>query len=260
MLYPRLIPCLLIHENGLYKTTNFKNPKYVGDPINAVKIFNDKQVDELIVLDIDASVNNNEPNYKLIENLAFECRMPLCYGGGIKTLDQALHIFSLGVEKISLSSEAVSNITLINSLSSRVGSQSVVVVIDVKKNRFTNQHKIFTHNGKIKTNKNLLEFINQLQDNGVGEIVINSIDNDGSMKGYDINLIEKIYSISKVPITVLGGAGSLSDFSDVISKTGIIGLASGSFFVFKGKFKAVLINYPNIKIKEELLTKNLNKY
>ncbi len=259
MLYPRLIPCLLVHKNALYKTTNFKNPKYIGDPINAVKIFNDKQVDELIVLDIDASVNNSIPNYNLIENLAFECRMPLCYGGGIKTLDQALNIFSLGVEKISLSSEAIKNISLINNLSKRVGSQSIVVVIDVKKNNFSNNYTIYTHNGKVKVDLKPLEFIKELQQNGVGEIVINSIDNDGLMKGFDLNLIEKIYKISNVPITVLGGAGSFDHFSDVIDKTGIIGLSAGSFFVFKGKFKAVLINYPEINLKEKILTQNLKQ-
>ena len=141
MLNPRIIPCLLIQNNGLVKTTKFSNPKYVGDPLNAVKIFNDKEADELIVLDIDATKEKREPNYNLIENLASECRMPLCYGGGINNLSQALKIFSLGVEKIAISTSALNNISIVSEIASRVGSQSVVVVLDVKKKIFSNKYE-----------------------------------------------------------------------------------------------------------------------
>jgi cyclase len=244
MLAPRIIPCLLVHNKGLIKTVKFKEPKYVGDPINAVKIFNEKETDELMVLDIDATVQNREPDYKMIENIASECRMPLCYGGGIKTVEQATRIFNLGVEKIALSSSAIENPKLVSDIAKEVGNQSVVVVIDVKKKIFGG-YDIYTHNGTKKTKIDLEKFIVELQFLGVGEIVINSIDNDGAMKGYDLNLIEKIKPLVNVPMTALGGAGSLADVKTLIEKFGIIGCSAGSLFVFKGKYKAVLINYPN---------------
>ncbi|WP_152018354.1 AglZ/HisF2 family acetamidino modification protein [Aliarcobacter butzleri] len=252
MLAPRIIPCLLVHNKGLVKTVKFKDAKYVGDPINAVKIFNEKEADELMVLDIDATVQNREPDYKMIENLATECRMPLCYGGGIKTVEQATRIFNLGVEKIALSSSAIENLQLVADIAKEVGNQSVVVVIDVKKRMFGG-YDIHTHNGTKKTKVDLERFIIDLQSCGVGEIVINSIDNDGVMKGYDLSLIEKIKQLINVPITVLGGAGSLDDIEKLIQKFGIIGCSAGSLFVFKGKYKAVLINYPKQKEKQKLI-------
>lgn len=252
MLAPRIIPCLLVHNKGLVKTVKFKEGKYVGDPINAVKIFNEKESDELMVLDIDATVENREPDYKMIENLATECRMPLCYGGGIKTVEQATRIFNLGVEKVALSSAAIENPELIANIAKEVGNQSVVVVIDVKKRMFGG-YDIYTYNGIKKTKVDLEKFIIDLQSSGVGEIVINSIDNDGVMKGYDLNLIEKIKPLIKVPITVLGGAGSLNDIEELIQKFGIIGCSAGSLFVFKGKYKAVLINYPKNEEKDKLI-------
>lgn len=252
MLVPRIIPCLLVHNKGLVKTVKFKDAKYVGDPINAVKIFNEKESDELMVLDIDATVQNREPDYKMIENLATECRMPLCYGGGIKTVEQATKIFNLGVEKIALSSAAIENTRLISDIAKEVGNQSVVVVIDVKKKMFGG-YDVYTHNGTKKTNIDLEKFIIELQSLGIGEIVINSIDNDGVMKGYDLSLIEKIKPLINVPMTVLGGAGTLEDINKLIEKFGIIGCSAGSLFVFKGKYKAVLINYPNKTEKEKLI-------
>ncbi|QKF66496.1 glycosyl amidation-associated protein WbuZ [Arcobacter venerupis] len=252
MLAPRIIPCLLVHNKGLVKTVKFKDPKYVGDPINAVKIFNEKESDELMVLDIDATVEHREPDYKMIENLATECRMPLCYGGGIRTVEQATKIFNLGVEKIALSSAAIENPKLLTDIAKEVGNQSVVVVIDVKKRMFGG-YDVYTHNGTKKTKIDLEKFVIDLQSFGVGEIVINSIDNDGVMKGYDLNLIEKIKPLIDIPMTVLGGAGSLDDVSSLIEKFGIIGCSAGSLFVFKGKYKAVLINYPNKTDKEKIL-------
>lgn len=251
MLTPRIIPCLLVHNKGLVKTVKFKDAKYVGDPINAVKIFNEKEADELMVLDIDATVENKEPDYKMIEHLATECRMPLCYGGGIKTVEQATIIFNLGVEKIALSSAAIENPQLVANIAKEVGNQSVVVIIDVKKKMFGGYY-IYTHNGTKKTKLDLENLINKLQSLGVGEIVINSIDNDGVMNGYDLSLIEKIKPLINVPMTVLGGAGSLNDIKTLIKKFGIIGCAVGSLFVFKGKYKAVLINYPKASDKYQL--------
>lgn len=252
MLASRIIPCLLVHNKGLVKTVKFKEGKYVGDPINAVKIFNEKEADELIVLDIDATVENREPDYKMIENLAVECRMPLCYGGGIKTVEQAQRIFNLGVEKIALSSAILDNPFLVKDISKEVGSQSVVVVLDVKKKLFAG-YDIYTHNGTKKTKINLENFIKELEDLGVGEIVINSIDNDGLMKGYNTDLISKIKPLINVPLTVLGGAGSFEDIENLIKEFGIIGCAAGSLLVFKGKYKAVLINYPKSTEKEKLV-------
>jgi len=253
MLQPRIIPCLLIHNEGLVKTVQFKDGKYVGDPINAVKIFNEKEVDELIVLDIDATRLNREPNYKRIENLALECRMPLCYGGGIKTRDHALKVFGLGVEKIAISSIAIEKPEIISEIAQSVGNQSVIVVIDLKKKRFSSKYELCTHNGTIKTGIDSVEFAKKAEQLGCGEIVINSIDKDGMMNGYDFDIIDKIREVISIPITVLGGAGTLEDIGKVITRHGIIGAAAGSIFVFKGKYKAVLINYPNPKEKEELI-------
>ena len=260
MLYPRIIPTLLIHKKGLVKTVKFKDAKYVGDPINAVKIFNEKEVDEIIILDIDASANNNEPDYKLIESLAFECRMPLCYGGGIKTAEQAQRIFSLGVEKIAISSVAIENPQIISEMAARVGNQSVVVVFDVKKKSFSSNYDIYIHNGTKNTKQNPVELAVEMQKLGAGELVINSIDNDGLMKGYDFNLIRKIREMISIPITVMGGAGTYEDIGEVIKEHGIIGDAAGSLFVFKGKYRAVLINYPTNSEKEKLISKYFLNY
>ena len=251
MLRPRIIPSLLLQDKGLVKTVNFKNPKYVGDPINAVKIFNEKEVDELAIFDIDATAKGLEPNYNLIERIANQSRMPLCYGGGVKTIEQAQKIFGLGIEKIALSSSILQDPDLITQIADRVGAQSVIVVLDVKKKLFGG-YEVFTHNGKKATGINPLDFVAKAQQLGAGEIIINSIDQDGVMKGYDMALIDKIRERISVPLTVLGGAGSLSDIEKVIQKHKIIGVAAGSLFVFKGVYKAVLINYPTKAEKENI--------
>jgi cyclase len=256
MLRSRIIPCLLVHKKGLVKTVVFNDAKYVGDPINAVKIFNEKEVDELIVLDIDATVENQPPNYEMIKNLANECRMPFCYGGGITTVEQAKKIIELGAEKIAISSAALNNPNLIKEIGDAIGVQSVVVVVDVKKRSILlgGGYDIYTNNGKIKTKVKLHDFIDILNQIGVGEIVVNSIDNDGTMNGYDDSLISLIREKTNFPMTVLGGAGNLDDIKMIISKYKIIGAAAGSLFVFKGKYKAVLINYPNREEKLRLFS------
>jgi cyclase len=252
MLRPRIIPCLLVHEKGLVKSVQFKNHKYVGDPINAVRIFNEKEADELMLIDIDATINKVEPNYKMIQNIASECRMPLCYGGGIKNIQQAQKIFSLGVEKIALSSILVENPNIISDLASKVGSQSVVAILDVKKKLFGG-YEIYTHNGKNSTGINPIDFVQKIENLGAGEIVINSIDQDGTMNGYDLKLVEQISKSTSLPLTILGGAGSLNHIGNLIQIYGIIGAAAGSLFVFKGVYKAVLINYPSFNEKDKLI-------
>jgi len=245
-----------VHNKGLVKTVGFKDAKYVGDPINAVKIFNEKEVDELIVLDIDATVENRPPNYEMIKNLATECRMPFCYGGGITTVEQSKKIIELGAEKIAISSAAVNNPIIIKQIGEAIGVQSVVVIIDLKKRSklLGGGYDIYTNNGKIKAKVKLNEFIDILNKIGVGEIVVNSIDNDGTMNGYDDALISLFREKTNYPMTVLGGAGSLDDIKMLISKYKIIGAAAGSLFVFKGKYKAVLINYPNREEKSRLFS------
>ena len=252
MLRARLIPSLLIHKGGLVKTVNFKNPKYVGDPINAIKIFNEKLADELIIMDIDASVKNVEPDYKLISNFATESRMPLCYGGGIKNLEQAQKIISLGVEKVAISSLALERPEEIPKIVSSIGSQSLVVVIDVKKNKIFSGYSIYSHNGSKKYKTSLDKFIEELMIYGVGEIVINSIDNDGVMEGFDIFLAKHIKSLITTPMTMLGGAGSLNHVSELLDEVGLIGVSCGSLFVFKGQYKAVLITYPEYNKKIDI--------
>jgi cyclase len=245
MLRPRIIPCLLVHNKGLVKTVRFSTPKYVGDPINAVKIFNEKEVDELLVLDIDSTVEKKEPDYQMIKNLATECRMPFCYGGGVSNAEQVKRIIKLGVEKVAISSAAIQNPNVISEMAKEVGSQSIVFVMDVKKNPKSGNYEIHTHNGKINTGLNPIDFSKTMEDQGIGEISINSIDNDGMMKGYDIELIKMVRRSVSVPITALGGAGKINDIENLINEFGIIGAAAGSLFVFKGIYKAVLINYPS---------------
>lgn len=251
MLRPRIIVSLLIHDKGLVKTVKFKDHKYIGDPINAVKIFNEKEVDELAIFDIDATVLGNEPNYILLEKLANQSRMPICYGGGVKTVEQAERIFSLGVEKIALSSSVVHTPNLISEISEKVGSQSVVVVLDVKK-RLLGGYELYTHNGRKSTGMSPIKFARMAQKFGAGEVIINSIDNDGMMNGFDMNIISRIRKEISIPLTVLGGAGSLEDVKRVIQKNGIIGVAAGSLFVFRGVYKAVLINYPSKEEKNDI--------
>ncbi|MEX3772203.1 AglZ/HisF2 family acetamidino modification protein [Pseudomonas sp. MYb118] len=253
MLRPRIIPCLLIQDGGLVKTVRFKDPKYVGDPINAVKIFNEKEADELVVLDIDATVQGREPDYRRIAHLASECRMPLCYGGGIRSAEQAQKIISLGVEKVAISSAAIDNPNLISEIAQEIGRQSIVVVLDVKQRLLTRSYDVWTRNGTRNSKRDVFEVAAEVEKLGAGEIVINSIDNDGRMKGYDIALAVKLRQSVRIPITILGGAGSLADIGKVIEACGVVGVAAGSLFVFKGTYRAVLISYPDTSQKDELI-------
>lgn len=254
MLRPRIIPCLLVHKGGLVKTQGFKDAKYVGDPINAVRIFNEKEADELMVLDIDATVNGVEPDFKLIAKLAAECRMPLCYGGGVTTAAQAARIVDMGVEKVAVSAGAIADSALLTEMAAAVGKQSVVVVLDIRRRTglFAKGYEVCTHNAKTAHKLDPVALAKRFQDAGAGEIVINSVDRDGQMQGYDIELAAQVKQALNVPVTFLGGAGSLEHMSALISKVGVVGAAAGSLFVFKGKYRAVLINYPTRSQKIEL--------
>lgn len=234
------------------KTVRFKDPKYVGDPLNAVRIFNEKEVDELVVVDIDATSQKRRPNYELIENLAAECRMPLCYGGGVNSVDQAAQIIGLGVEKVAVSSAAIENPDLITGIADVVGRQSVVVVLDVKRS-IVGRYTVYTHNGRVNTKRDPFELAQLFQLKGAGEIVINSIDRDGTAKGYDLALAHRMRESIDVPMTVLGGAGTLNDLAELIASFKIVGAAAGSLFVFKGKYRAVLISYPANEEKRAVL-------
>jgi cyclase len=241
MIQYRLIPCLLLKDNGLVKTQKLSNPKYVGDPINVIKILNDKEVDELIVLDIMASKEGNSPNYSLIEQFAGECFMPLCYGGGISTIEQAQKLFSIGVEKISIQTGSLKDLHLISEIAKKFGNQSIVVSVDIKKNIW-NQYKLYNEVGS-KNIKNWKGFVRDAANAGAGEILINAVDKDGMMNGMDLQLIQEASEIVNVPIIAIGGVGSLSDISQAI-EAGASAIAAGAFFVYHGPHRAVLVTYP----------------
>lgn len=243
MLRSRIVPCLLMSNGGLVKTQKFKDAKYVGDPLNAVKIFNEKQVDELMFIDIDASVAVREPEFDRLRGIAVESRMPLCYGGGVSSAGQASRLVGLGFEKVSVSSAALARPQLIREMADAVGSQSVVLTLDVRANGLLPGHSLYTHNGRRKQKSSLADFCAQAAELGVGEIVINSIDRDGMMKGYDLDLARQVRNMFDGPLSFVGGAGSTQDMQDLIDAVGVVGAAAGSLFVFKGQYRAVLINY-----------------
>jgi len=253
MLRPRITPCLLLSTRGLVKTVQFGSPKYVGDPINAVKIFNEKEADELIVMDINATAGGKPPNERLISQFAVECRMPLCYGGGIRTLDQAKRIVGLGVEKISIGAAAVELPELVEGAAKEIGSQSVVVVLDVRRSHQDGRYEVYTRNGSQATGLDVVTAARTAEQRGAGEIVVNSIDRDGTMEGYDLELARAVRDATRLPLTFLGGAGSLEDISALVGACGIVGAGAGSLFVFKGPYRAVLINYPSQGQKEDMI-------
>ncbi|MFA6013570.1 MAG: AglZ/HisF2 family acetamidino modification protein [Gallionellaceae bacterium] len=251
MLKHRLIPCLLLHNGGLVKTQKFSNPKYVGDPINAIRIFNEKEVDELVVLDISASKEKREPNYELIEQLAGECFMPLCYGGGIRTIEQARTLFGLGLEKIALQSAALEDLSLLTKIADQFGSQSVVASVDVKKN-WLGKHKLFRSSSGKTSTQTWQDFIRQAVVAGAGEVMLNAVDRDGLMQGMDIDLIKEASSNVPVPLIAVGGVGCLADIKAAVG-AGASAVAAGAFFVYQGPHRAVLITYPNYQELENLL-------
>lgn len=238
----RVVPCLLLKEKGLYKTIKFKNPKYLGDPINTLRLFNGKEVDEVIILDIMASINGSGPNLGYLKKLTNECFMPICYGGGITTIEQVEATFKIGIEKVSFNTALYTNPELIKVASKNFGAQSIVASIDVKKKFFGN-YSVFIKGGSIDLKIDPIEYVKRAEDLGVGEILINSIDHDGMMNGYNFELIENVSSVASVPVIGCGGAGCLEDCVKAVNH-GASAAAAGSLFVYYGSQKAVLINYP----------------
>lgn len=243
MLRPRIIPFLLISNNDLIKTINFKNEKYIGDPLNAVRLFNEKKCDEIGIFDIDLSINNKKPNFKLIKDIANESRMPITYGGGIKNKNDAIEIFNYGIEKISVSSLYFENKDEVLSIIDAVGSQSMIVTLDIR--LIEKNYCAFVNRGKDKINISLDLILRDLKEIGIGEIIINNIDKEGTMQGYDLKLLEFIYQRTNMQITNLGGVGSENDLKSAIKKFGSIGYGCSSFFLYKGPRKAVLLSYKN---------------
>jgi imidazole glycerol-phosphate synthase subunit HisF len=257
MVNVRVIPCLLLQNESLVKSIKFKKINYIGDAINTVRIFNQMEVDELIFLDISASKYNKEPNFNLLQDIANECFMPITYGGGIKTVTEIYKIHKIGVEKVSLNTIALENPEFVKIASDLFGNQSVIVSIDVKKNLLGNYEIYYQGKSKIKK-YNLVEYVKMVEEYGAGEILLNSVDNDGTWKGYDIGLIYKITKEISIPLIACGGAGSLEDFYKAVSEGGASAVAAGSMFVFQGKDLGVLVNYPSrVELKKIL---NYNNY
>ncbi|TMP36645.1 AglZ/HisF2 family acetamidino modification protein [Pseudoalteromonas rubra] len=250
MLNKRVIPTLLLDNTGLVKGRNFKKHKYVGDPVNAVKIFNDKEVDELAILDITATNENRRPNFDLIKNIASQAFMPFAYGGGLRELSDIEMLFKIGVEKAILNTAAVKDLSLVTAASEIVGQQSIVVSIDYKKTLFGGK-KVFTHSGKNNSKLDPIEYALRVQDAGAGEIIVNSIDHEGTLKGYDYDLIHELATKLDIPVIASGGAGSLNDFKQAVD-LGASAVAAGDMFTFHGKHKAVLITYPKYAELENL--------
>lgn len=253
---PRVIPCLSITaEHDLVKTTKFSNPRYLGDPINAVKIFNDKGVDELCILDINASKTGKGPDFEYIKDIASEAFMPLSYGGGITNIEQIKKIFNLGYEKVIINTAFYQNPKLITQAANLAGSQSIVVSIDVK-NEMYGRKKCYICSGTEKTGKDPIEMAKLAERLGAGEILINSITNDGTMKGYDIKLISDVVETVNVPVIACGGAGTVQDLKKALCEGHAHAIAAGSLFVYYGSEKAVLINMPD---EEELIRNQIYK-
>jgi cyclase len=252
MLRARVIPCLLLRGRGLVKTVKFRDPVYVGDPLNALRIFNEKEVDELVVLDITATIEQRSPNLRLISEMASECFMPLAYGGGVSSLDHLQSIFSLGVEKVVINSEAAARQEFIRDAAGKFGSQSVIVSIDAKK-KWLGGYEIRTRSGRLDTGLDPARFARDMERAGAGEILLNSIDRDGTMRGYDIELIRMVSQAVSIPVIACGGAGTLADLATAVKQGGASAVAAGSMFVFHGKHRAVLINYPSRRELEAVL-------
>ncbi|MCX5805029.1 MAG: AglZ/HisF2 family acetamidino modification protein [Proteobacteria bacterium] len=252
MLIPRVIPCLLLQNAGLVKTVKFKDPKYLGDPINIVKIFNDKEVDELVFLDITATVEGKHPPFELLEQVASEAFMPVGYGGGIRSLEDVKTILGLGIEKVVINSYAVENPSFISNVANFAGSQSTVVSIDVKKGIF-GAYEVRTHRGTKTTGMDPVELAVRMENEGAGELILCSIDRDGTMKGYDIDLISRVAAAVNIPVVACGGSRTVHDLGAVIKQGGASAAGAGSMFVFQGPHRAVLISYPHYDELEQLL-------
>ena len=249
----RIIPVLSIIEGQLVKTVGFKNPKYLGDPINAIKILNDKEVDEIVLVDIRASQKNSPINYTLLKEMAGECFMPLAYGGGVNSFSQTEKIFSLGVEKIILNSALESNPELISEVASVYGQQSVVAALDFKKNIF-GKYKLYFKSGSTTCKNNYLEYIKQLIDRGVGELIVTDISKEGTFSGYNNELLSIISEAVNVPVVANGGCSGLKNMLDVCKNAGCSAASAGSLFVYRNNDpRSILINYPTEEFKKKTI-------
>jgi cyclase len=245
---PRFIPALLLKGEGLVKTVKFKDPRYLGDPINIVRIFNDKEVDELIFLDITATNEKRRPPFELLGKITSECFMPLGYGGGIRDVEDVKTLLSLGIEKVIMNTSAVENPAFITEVANYAGSQAVVVSMDVKKG-FLGRYEVFTHSGKKGSGLDPLQHALEMEERGAGELFLNSIERDGSMQGYDLDLVRRVATAVQVPVIACGGAGTIHHLVEAIQQGGASAAAAGSLFVFQGPLRGVLISYPS---QEEL--------
>jgi len=250
---PRLIPCLLLDGQRLVKTIRYANSTYIGDPINTIKIFNEKEVDELIILDINASKTGSPPDFDYIRGLASECFMPVCYGGGIKSLADAERLITSGIEKIAINSVTFNSPALVGEIARQFGNQSVVVGIDVKKNWMGN-YRVWNSSRRQSTSYSPTDWARQMAESGAGEILLNLVDRDGTLKGYDISLVKTVVSAVTVPVIASGGAASLPDCRAVIMEGGAAAAAAGALFVYKGPHRAVLISYPDARNLQELFS------
>jgi imidazole glycerol-phosphate synthase subunit HisF len=252
----RVIPALLIQDGGLVKSIKFKDHKYVGDPINAVRIFNEKEVDEIVVLDISATAHKKSPNISVIKEIASEAFMPLGYGGGITKLEEIKELIAAGVEKVILNTSAFENSKLVSEGAKYVGSQSVVVSIDVKKNIWS-KHRVFIRNGTKNTDIDPVQYARQMEQEGAGELLLNAIDRDGTFSGYDVDLIKSISFAVNIPVVAIGGAATVEDFTKA-AQSGASAVSAGSMFVFQRPHRAVLISYPSQKELKEKLFLQIN--
>lgn len=243
MLRPRAIPCLLLLNGRLVKTVRFERAKYVGDPINAVRIFNDMEVDEIVVLDIGATPSATGIPFDLIGEMASECFMPMVYGGGIRSVEEARRIIRLGVEKVAINSAAAADVSLVTRVADAFGAQAVVASVDVRKKIFGG-YRVYSHGGRRPLSTSVVEWVHRLEQAGAGEILVTAIDRDGMMNGYDVDLVRLVSSAVRVPVIAAGGAGTVSDMGEVVGKGGASAAAVGSLAVYQGRNRAVLINFP----------------
>ena len=250
----RVIPTLLADRKRLIKGTKFKNHNYIGDAINALKIFNEKEVDELVFLDIKATAEGRGPDFQVVQDIATEAFFPLAYGGGIRGIDDVQRLMSLGVEKVVFGTAAFLMPDLVRESSELIGSQSVVVSVDYKKT-FLKGLKVFVKNGELNTNFSPLDYAKRMEDLGAGELIISSIDREGSYSGYDTEVLKEISASVSIPVVASGGAGSITDILDVSREARVSAVSAGSLFVFYGPHKAVLINYPSYDIISDLLNR-----
>jgi cyclase len=255
MLKTRIIPCLLLKQNSLVKTVKFKKPKYIGDPINTIRIFNELEVDELILLDITATIEKRNPNLKLLSEISNECFMPLSYGGGIRTLQDIKEVFNIGLEKVSINCFAIQDIEFIKKASDVFGSQSIIVSMDIKKN-FWGAYEVFYLNGSKKTGIDPVEYAMRLEKAGAGELLLTSIDREGTWAGFDIDLIQKVSNAVSIPVIAHGGAGNIEDIGSAVKLGGASAVALGSMVVYQAKDMGVLINFPDKEKIERILYRN----